>query len=122
MLFVGHAMDDAVVAVVSGNGDIVELRIADAALRRSHPHAIGPAVVAALTQARGAAGRTTRERLHATLRSAAEEPAPTTPTVPEPPRTRRTAPERPRRPRPVDDEPVDDEPDLFTGLWGGGHR
>ena len=92
----------------------MEIQIADAALRRGHPVAIGPAVVAALTQARTVAGQVTRERITAVLR--AEPVAEERPVAVPPARSRGIgAPPRPHRPRPVEV----DEPDLFTGLWGG---
>lgn len=49
--------------MVRVRGDVVETRVADAALRNGHPAAIGPAVVAALTLARAIAGQVTGQRL-----------------------------------------------------------
>jgi DNA-binding protein YbaB len=115
-LFTGRAANDTVVAVVRGSGDVVEIRVADAALRQGHPAAIGPAVVAALTQARTTAGQVTRQRLAEILGAVPGMPVAERPGTITPVPSRGSGPRpRSRRPRPVEQ----DEPDLFTGLQGG---
>src|SRR5215217_2460041 len=59
--------DKMVTATVSGQGKLVNLVIADHALRSTHPHLLGPAVVAAVAAARRQASAASMAKLRAVL-------------------------------------------------------
>ncbi|WP_086682498.1 YbaB/EbfC family nucleoid-associated protein [Amycolatopsis pretoriensis] len=50
--FTRQSRDGAVTAVVSGRGQLVDLKISDQAMRGAHPQVVGPDVVEAVTAAR----------------------------------------------------------------------
>lgn len=50
--FSRQSRDGAVTAVVSGRGQLVDLKISDQAMRGAHPQVVGPDVVEAVTAAR----------------------------------------------------------------------
>jgi len=55
--FTGRSADGVVSAVVSGQGKLVDLKIADHVIRSSHPQRLGPAVLEAVSAARRAAAQ-----------------------------------------------------------------
>lgn len=99
--FTGRSTNRAATAVVDGNGRLVDLDIDDAALRGGKPQTVGPAVLAAIADARSSAAATSQQRIHEVLGLTAEQP-PAAPAATRPAETRPAA--RPRRPRPVDDD------------------
>ncbi|GAA4529386.1 YbaB/EbfC family nucleoid-associated protein [Amycolatopsis samaneae] len=65
--FSGRSADGVATAMVTGQGRLVGLTIADHALRGAHPQAVGPAVVEAVNAARRAAAAVGGPKLSAVL-------------------------------------------------------
>ena len=102
--FVGRSETGSVAVRVTGEGALLDIAIADADLRGSHPGTIGSAIVAAVRAARAEATRHTSELMRRVL-----------PAGPEPSREPVRRPFRTPR-------PADDGEDLFTGFRMGGTR
>jgi DNA-binding protein YbaB len=66
--------DQRITVTVDGNGTLVGIDIADSAVRRSHPHLIGPAVVTTVAAARAAASRDSESRTRDIIDSVAGPP------------------------------------------------
>lgn len=65
--FSGKSKDGLATAVVTGQSNLIDLKIADEAIRSAHPEEIGPAVVEAVAAARRAAGEVGIVKMRAVL-------------------------------------------------------
>ncbi|WP_235783521.1 YbaB/EbfC family nucleoid-associated protein [Amycolatopsis orientalis] len=77
--FIGRSADGVASAVVTGQGKLVDLTIADQVIRSSHPQRLGPAVVEAVSAARRAAAQVGVAKVRAVVDKDQEwmpEPAP----------------------------------------------
>src|SRR5436309_1351029 len=62
-----RSSDGIATVTITGRGQLVDLQIADQAIRGSHPQTIGPAVVEAVSTARTQASKESRAKLRAVL-------------------------------------------------------
>lgn len=96
--------DDRVVGVtVNGHGTLLDLKLAEGALRRPHPAAVGPVITSLILKARDEVREVNRKRLEeilppSTAPSGIDERQAETPSPPKP------AGRPVRRPAPADDE------------------
>lgn len=82
----GQSKDRLATAVVTGQGNLIDLKIVEQAIHSAHPEEIGPAVVEAVTAARRAAGEVSFVKMRAVLDKNQEwrpEPVPQAPVRPE---------------------------------------
>ncbi|WP_143254562.1 YbaB/EbfC family nucleoid-associated protein [Amycolatopsis azurea] len=105
--YTGRSADGVASAVVTGQGKLVDLTIADHVIRSSHPQRLGPAVLEAVSAARRAAAQVSAAKMRAVVdkdqewvpehtpgsvvaqqNDSAPSPASRTATVAEPRRTR----------------------------------
>ena len=100
--YTGKSKDELATAVVTGQGNLIDLKIADRAIRGAHPEEIGPAVVEAVAAARRAASQVSFVKMRAVLDKDQEwhpepvaAPAPTDSWSDEPVQAPMRRPERP---------------------------